>query len=89
MLGVSPDPAKKHRKFVDKHGLGFTLLADEEKALCEAVGVWVEKSMYGKKYMGVDRTSFLLDGRGVVTHVWRKVKPEAHAADVLAALGTC
>ncbi|MFQ3676851.1 MAG: redoxin domain-containing protein, partial [Fimbriimonadaceae bacterium] len=66
--------------------LNFTLLADTEQALCQAVGVWVEKSMYGKKYMGVERTTFLLDADGKVVEVWRKVKPQGHAAAVLAAL---
>lgn len=86
VVGVSPDSVKSHRKFADKYGLKFTLLADVEKRLCEAVGVWVEKSMYGKKYMGVERSSFLLDENGTVLHVWRKVKPAEHAAQVLAAL---
>lgn len=86
VVGVSPDSPRSHRKFIDKYGLPFTLLADQDKALCEACGVWVEKSMYGKKYMGVERTSFLLDEKGVVTHVWRKVKPAEHAALVLQAL---
>lgn len=87
MVGVSPDSPKKHRRFADKHGLTQTLLADQEKTLCMAVGVWVEKTLYGRPYMGVDRTSFLLDAHGVVRHVWRKVKPEGHAAEVLASLG--
>lgn len=87
VVGVSPDSSQSHRKFIDKHNLPFTLLADEKKELCEACGVWVEKSMYGKKYMGVERSSFLVDENGVVTHVWRKVKPAEHAEDVLRALG--
>lgn len=86
VIGVSPDSPKSHRKFADKFGLTFTLLADTEKALSQACGVWVEKSMYGKKYMGVARTTFLLDENGVVTHFFEKVKPETHAADVIAAL---
>lgn len=86
VIGVSPDSVKSHRKFADKYGLSFTLLADTDHKLCDDAGVWVEKSMYGKKYMGVERTSFLLDASGQVTHVWRKVKPADHAADVLAAL---
>lgn len=86
VVGVSPDSVKSHRKFADKYGLKFTLLADVEKKLCEAAGVWVEKSMYGKKYMGVERSSFLLDENGTVLHVWRKVKPAEHAGQVLAAL---
>ncbi|MBS1719775.1 MAG: peroxiredoxin [Armatimonadetes bacterium] len=86
VIGVSPDPVKSHRKFADKFGLKFPLLADTETQLCQACGVWVEKSMYGKKYMGVERTTFLLDEKGVVTHIWRKVKPAGHAAEVRAAL---
>ncbi|MCB8932616.1 MAG: thioredoxin-dependent thiol peroxidase [Fimbriimonadaceae bacterium] len=86
VVGVSPDSPKSHRKFIDKYSLPFPLLADEEKALCEACGVWVEKSMYGKKYMGVERSSFLVDETGVVTHVWRKVKPAEHAEQVLETL---
>lgn len=87
VVGVSPDSVKSHAKFAEKYGLKFTLLADESRALIEACGLWVEKSLYGKKYMGVERTTFLLDGSGVVTHVWRKVKPEGHAEEVRAALG--
>lgn len=87
VIGVSPDSVASHRKFADKHGLNFTLLADVEHTLAEAAGVWVEKSMYGKKYMGIERTTFLLDEEGRVLKVWRKVKPEGHAAEVLAALG--
>ncbi|MBI5708325.1 MAG: thioredoxin-dependent thiol peroxidase [Armatimonadetes bacterium] len=86
VFGVSPDPAKKHKKFADKFGLGFPLLADPEKKLIEACGLWVEKTLYGRKYMGVDRTTFLLDEKGVVARVWRKVKPEGHAEEVLRAL---
>lgn len=86
VVGVSPDSVKSHRKFVDKYGLTLTLLADVEKELSNAVGVWVEKSMYGKKYMGVERTSFLVDPQGVVEKVWNKVKPAGHAAEVLKSL---
>lgn len=86
VFGVSPDGTKSHMKFVQKFALNFTLLADTDQALSVALGVWVEKSMYGKKYMGVERTTFLLDEEGVVRQVWRKVKPEGHADDVLRAL---
>ena len=86
VLGVSPDPAARHDKFIAKFKLPFTLLADEDHALCEAYGVWVEKSMYGKKYMGVQRATFLIDAAGVVQKVWPKVKPEGHAAEVLEAI---
>ena len=87
VIGVSPDSVRKHRRFADKHELDFTLLSDEEKMLCMAAGVWVEKTLYGRKYMGVERTSFLLDGTGRVERVWRKVKPENHAEEVLEELG--
>lgn len=86
VYGVSPDPAKKHKKFAEKFGLGFPLLADPERKLIEACGLWVEKTLYGRKYMGVERTTFLLDEQGVVARVWRKVKPEGHAEEVLGAL---
>ena len=86
IIGVSPDSPKSHRKFIEKFSLNFTLLADEEQALCNALGIWVEKSMYGKKYMGVDRTTYLLDENGVITHIWQKVKPQGHEQEVLAAL---
>jgi thioredoxin-dependent peroxiredoxin len=86
VFGVSPDNTKSHRKFADKFGLKFTLLADTEKSLAEACGVWVEKSMYGKKYMGVERTTFVLDEKGTVTKVFIKVKPTGHAAEVIAVL---
>ncbi|MDR3687808.1 MAG: thioredoxin-dependent thiol peroxidase [Fimbriimonas sp.] len=84
ILGVSPDNPRSHRKFVDKYSLNFTLLADTEQALCKAAGVWAEKSMYGKKYMGVERSTFVLDGDGKVVKVFRKVKPQGHAAEVKA-----
>jgi thioredoxin-dependent peroxiredoxin len=86
VIGVSPDGIKSHRKFVDKYGLSFDLLADEGHELSEAVGVWVEKSMYGKKYMGVERTTFVLDSDGKVKKVFNKVKPQGHASQVLEAL---
>lgn len=86
VVGVSPDNSKSHRKFADKYNLNFTLLADTEQILCNAVGVWVEKSMYGKKYMGVERTTFILDADGKVAKVFNKVKPQGHAAEVVAAL---
>lgn len=85
VIGVSPDPVKSHRKFVDKHNLNFTLLADEDKDLLQKLGIWVEKSMYGKKYMGVERTTYLVNADGKISQVWSKVKPQSHAAEVLAA----
>jgi peroxiredoxin Q/BCP len=86
VIGVSPDNSKSHRKFADKFNLNFTLLADTDQELCNAVGVWVEKSMYGKKYMGVERTTFVLDASGTVAKVFKKVKPQGHAAEVQATL---
>ena len=86
VLGVSPDPAPKHDKFIAKFKLPFALLADEDHALCEAYGVWVEKSMYGRSYMGVQRATFLIDAAGVIRKAWPKVKPEGHAAEVLEAI---
>lgn len=87
VVGISPDNSKSHRKFADKFNLSFTLLADTDHHLAESLGLWVEKSMYGKKYMGVDRTTFVLDENGIVAKVFRKVKPEGHAEEVRAALG--
>ena len=86
VVGVSPDSVKSHRKFVDKFGLNFPLLADPERALIGPLGLWIEKTLYGKKYMGVDRTTFLLDEDGKVLKIWRKVKPDGHASEVLAVL---
>ncbi|WP_029031589.1 peroxiredoxin [Salinarimonas rosea] len=86
IVGVSPDSAKSHDKFKAKYELGFDLLADEEKGMLEAYGVWVEKSMYGKKYMGVERTTVLIDAEGRVARVWPKVKVPGHAEEVLAAV---
>ena len=85
VIGVSPDPVKKHVKFKDKHDLAVRLLADEEKSFLEACGVWVEKSMYGKTYMGVERTTVLADADGNVVKLWPKVKVPGHAEVVLEA----
>ena len=87
VLGVSPDPVKKIAKFAKKHSLDFTLLADEDHAVAEAYGVWVEKSMYGRTYMGAQRATFIIDGEGVIRHVIPKVTPKTHDDEVLAALG--
>ena len=87
VLGVSPDPVAAVKRFHDKQGLSFTLLADEDHAVAEAYGVWVEKSMYGRTYHGNERTTFVLDEEGKVTDVLRKVKPKEHDGLVLAALG--
>jgi peroxiredoxin Q/BCP len=85
VVGVSPDPVKKHDKFRDKYELGFPLLADEDKTTLEAFGVWVEKSMYGRKYMGVERSTFLIGGDGKIAKIWRNVKVPGHAEEVLKA----
>lgn len=86
VLGVSKDTVAKHDKFRDKHGLGVALLSDAESDLCERYGVWVEKSMYGKKYFGIERATFLIDAEGNVAQVWRKVKVPGHAEAVLDAV---
>jgi thioredoxin-dependent peroxiredoxin len=86
VLGVSPDPVKRIARFDDKYTLGFTLLGDEDHSVAEAYGVWVEKSMYGRKYMGMQRATFIIDGDGKVAHVIPKVTPKTHDDEVLAAL---
>jgi peroxiredoxin Q/BCP len=86
VLGVSPDSPEKHVTFREKYDLPFTLLADEDHAVAEQYGVWVEKRMAGKKYMGIERSTFVIDAGGKVAKVMRKVKPATHADDVLAAL---
>ncbi|HMF66483.1 MAG TPA: peroxiredoxin [Phyllobacterium sp.] len=85
VIGMSPDPVKKHDKFKTKHDLKVDLVADEDKAIIEAYGLWVEKSMYGRKYMGVERTTYLIDSAGKIAKIWNKVKVPGHAADVLEA----
>ena len=86
VLGVSPDDETSHLRFKAKFDLPFTLLWDPDHATAEAYGVWVEKSMYGKTYMGVERSTFVIDAAGTITSVMRKVKPDSHADDVLAFL---
>ena len=83
---ISPDSAVSHDKFKKKHGLAITLGADEDKSAATAWGVWVEKSMYGRKYMGVERTTFLIDKSGKIARIWRKVKVPGHADAVLEAV---
>jgi len=87
LLGISPDPPKSHIKFIDKFALPFRLLCDTDKSICEAYGIWVEKSMYGRKYMGVERSTFLIDEDGNLTAIRRKVKPEPHVAEMLQLAG--
>jgi peroxiredoxin Q/BCP len=86
IFGVSPDDEKSHCKFRDKFDLNFRLLVDAEHAVADKYGLWVEKSMYGKKYMGVQRATFLIDGTGKIAEAWPKVTPAGHAAEVLAAV---
>lgn len=86
IVGISPDSTTSHKKFKSKHGLAVRLAADEEKAAAMAYGVWVEKSMYGRKYMGVERSTFLIDKAGRIARSWRKVKVPGHAGEVLAAV---
>ncbi|MCC6291186.1 MAG: thioredoxin-dependent thiol peroxidase [Bryobacterales bacterium] len=86
VVGVSHDPVARQARFKTKYGLPFLILADEDRSICEAYGVWQEKSMYGRKYMGVARTTFLIDEKGRIAKVFEKVKPKGHAAEVLAAI---
>ena len=88
ILGVSPDSVESHDKFSKKYKLDLTLLSDETKEMLETYGVWVEKSMYGRKYMGVERTTVLIDEKGKVARVWNKVKVDGHAEEVLEAVKT-
>lgn len=83
VIGVSRDSVKSHDKFKDKHNLNFTLASDEDGSVCEAYGTWVEKSMYGKKFMGIERSTFLIDEEGVLRKIWRKVKVNGHVDAVL------
>ena len=86
VLGVSADSAAKHDKFIDKFGLPFTLIADEDKSICEAYGVWGNKSFMGRTFLGIKRMTFLIDANGIVQKVWPKVRVADHAAEVLEAL---
>ncbi len=86
VIGISPDPVAKVKKFHDAQQLNFTLLADEDHAVCELYGTWVEKSMYGKTYWGAQRATFVIDGKGVVRHVIPKVSPKSHDEQLIAAL---
>jgi thioredoxin-dependent peroxiredoxin len=86
VFGISPDPVKALVKFREKYELPFHLLSDQDHAVAERFGVWKEKSMYGRKYMGIERTTFVIDERGRISHIYRKVKPKGHAAEVLSEL---
>lgn len=83
VYGVSKDDLKSHAKFADKYELPFTLISDEDGSICDAFGTWGEKSLYGRKYMGIERATFLIDDTGVIRHIWRNVKVKGHAEDVL------
>ena len=86
VIGISKDSPSRHDKFKEKHDLPFKLVSDEDGSVCEAYGTWVEKSMYGRKYMGIDRATFLIDENGDIQQVWRKVKVTGHVDSVLKAL---
>ena len=86
VIGISKDSAASHDKFKKKHDLSVTLAADEETKTAQAYGVWVEKSMYGRRYMGMERATFLIDAKGSIRSIWRKVKVPGHAKEVLAAI---
>lgn len=86
VVGVSPDTAKSHARFSEKLGLGLTLLADEDHRTAEAYGVWREKKLYGRTFMGIVRSTFLIGGDGKILHTWTKVKPDGHAQEVIEAL---
>ena len=83
VVGVSRDTVKKHDKFISKYDLRIPLISDEDGSLCEAFGTWVEKSMYGKTYMGIERATFLISPDGTLRHIWRKVKVAGHVEEVL------
>jgi peroxiredoxin Q/BCP len=86
IVGISPDKPAAHVKFAEKYSLPYTLVADPDHAIAEAYGVWKEKSMYGRKYMGIERTTFVIDEKGKIAEIFAKVKPAGHAAEVLEAL---
>ena len=88
IIGISPDSVESHCKFIEKQGLNFTLLADTEHVAADRYGVWVEKNMYGRKFWGIRRATFLIDAAGRIDTVWPKVKPKGHAQEVLAAVKT-
>ena len=87
VIGVSPDSIKSHKSFKEKHGLNFILLSDPEHTLAEKYGVWKEKSMYGRKYMGIERSTFVLNSEGEIEKEWRKVKVKGHVDEVIKFLG--
>ncbi len=86
VIGISKDSVKKHDKFKEKYELNFPLASDEDGKICDKYGVWIEKSMYGRKYMGIERATFLIDDDGKIAHIWRKVSVTDHVTDVLQVL---
>ena len=86
IIGISPDSAKKHDNFIAKHDLTILLASDEDTSVCQAYGIWGEKKMYGKTFMGVERSTFLVDANGKIANIWRKVKVKGHASEVLDAV---
>ena len=86
VIGASKDSVSNHDKFIAKHDLGVRLISDEDGTLCEDYGVWVQKSMYGRKYMGIERSTFVIDGNGIIRAAWRKVKVPGHVEELLAAV---
>ena len=86
VIGASKDSVSNHDKFIAKHDLGVQLISDEDGTLCEDYGVWVQKSMYGRKYMGIERSTFVIDGNGIIRAAWRKVKVPGHVEELLAAV---
>lgn len=86
IFGVSKDDLKSHEKFTQKYELPFTLISDADGSICDSFGVWGEKSMYGKKYMGIERATYLIDKEGIIRHIWRPVKVDGHAEEVLTAI---
>ena len=86
VIGISKDPAKKHQKFIDKYELKVQLASDNDGSICEAYGTWIEKSLYGRQYMGIDRATFLIGKDGKIVRIWRKVKVKGHAEQVLEAV---
>lgn len=88
VIGISKDSIATHKKFKEKYDLNFPLGADEDGTVCEMYGVWVEKSMFGKKYFGIKRSTFLINEQGLVTHIWPNVSVSSHIKDILAAIGS-
>ncbi|WP_010299254.1 thioredoxin-dependent thiol peroxidase [Candidatus Odyssella thessalonicensis] len=86
VIGISKDSVKSHQKFRENYQLTFPLLSDESGEVCEKYGTWIEKSMYGRKYMGIDRATFIIDEKGIISHIWRKVKIPSHIGEILGKL---